>query len=340
MSASSAGKKRPEWTRRPEGGGRFAIWLIRTIAQRLGRGVARVLLYPITLYFLIRRGPERRASRAYLTIVLGRSATLVDVARHIHCFAATILDRVFLLGERLDRFDVRASGLTELHRVIDLGRGMLLLGSHLGSFEVLRALSLKRPDITVRVVLDVGHNRALTELLAALNPKLAASVIDASQDGTAIVLAIRDAVARGELVTLLGDRARAGEPTVRARFLGASAPFPMAPWLIASVLDVPVALCFGLYRGGNRYDLDFEVFAEHVKIPRRTREAEIAALVQRYADRLAHHALGAPYNWFNFYDFWQSEAPDARAALPATDPGAAVDGAPGAAASVSVVRRP
>ena len=53
------------WKERPEGGGRFAIWLIRSIAQVGGRAVSRVLLLPITLYFLLVRGPERRASRAY-----------------------------------------------------------------------------------------------------------------------------------------------------------------------------------------------------------------------------------------------------------------------------------
>ena len=43
------------WKQRPEGGGRFALWLIRTIARRGGRSVSRVLLYPITLYFLLVR---------------------------------------------------------------------------------------------------------------------------------------------------------------------------------------------------------------------------------------------------------------------------------------------
>ena len=53
-----------DWKARPEGGGLFALWLIRTIAKHLGRRVARPLLWPITGYFLVKRGPERRASRA------------------------------------------------------------------------------------------------------------------------------------------------------------------------------------------------------------------------------------------------------------------------------------
>src|SRR5690606_8690912 len=76
------------WKQRREGGGLFAMWLLRTVSLRVGRGVARVLLYPITAYFLLRRGEERRDSRAYLSRVFGRPARMHEVARHMHTFAA------------------------------------------------------------------------------------------------------------------------------------------------------------------------------------------------------------------------------------------------------------
>lgn len=293
------------WKQRPEGGGRFALVLIRGIARHGGRGVARVLLYPITLYFLLRRAPERRASRAWLERALGRPATLGDVARHIHTFAATILDRVFLLSGQLRRFDVRVQGLDALHDGLASGQGLLLFGSHLGSFEVMRVLSRERPDITVRVVLDIGHNPAMSQLLDALNPAVAATVIDAGQAGPMLMLEIQNAIEEGAIVTLLVDRVQAGQAWVPVPFFGHDAPMPVAPWLIASVLGVPVMLAFGLYRGGNRYDLAFEAFELGARVPRAERQARLLALVGRYAARLEHHARQAPFNWFNFYDFWE-----------------------------------
>ena len=295
------------WKDRPEGGSRAGLWLLRTVARYGGRSLGRLLLYPITAYFLLVRGPERAASRAYLARVLGRPARLLDAARHVHTFASTILDRVYLLGGRLSRYEVDVQGLESLHAMLDQGRGLLLFGSHLGSFDVLRVLARERPDITVRVVLDKAHNPAMTRALDALNPEVARTVIDAGQDGPSIVLAIKQATDEGAMVAMLVDRARPGEPALRTPFLGDDAPFPVAPWLIASALKVPVMLAFGLYRGGARYELRFELFSESVAIDRRERAQALDGLVRRYAARLQHHALEAPYNWFNFFDFWQTD---------------------------------
>jgi predicted LPLAT superfamily acyltransferase len=296
------------WRQRPEGGGRFAIWVIRCIGRYLGRTVARACLYPITLYFLIKRGPERRASRAYLGRALGRPATLLDAARHIHTFSATILDRIYLLGDRdLSRFDIRVSGIEQVHAQIAQGRGVLLIGSHLGSFEALRGLAQSRPDIEVRAVLDKSQTPAMTQLLEALNPRVAAGVIDAAQGGLAVTLAIKQATDQGAMVTLLADRVYPGETVLRAPFLGEAAAFPSSPWLIAAALQVPVTLAFGLYRGGNRYDLVFETFSDGITIERHNRPQALAECVARYAQRLEHHTRAAPYNWFNFYDFWKHD---------------------------------
>jgi predicted LPLAT superfamily acyltransferase len=300
------------WKQRPEGGGWFAIWLIRSIGRYGGRPIARALLYPITLYFLLRRGPERRASRTWLSVATGRRAGWMDVARHIHAFASTILDRVFLLSGEMRRFAIRVLGVEPLHAHLDAGRGVLLFGSHLGSFEVLRVLARERPQARLRVVLDQGHNPAMTQLLDALNPEIAANVIDAAQDGPALMLQIHDAIAAGEMVALLVDRAQPGEPTLAVPFFGRQAPLPLAPWQLAMVLGAPVVLAFGLYRGGNRYDLVFESFSDGEAVPRPARAARIAALIAGYAARLEHHARSAPYNWFNFYDYW-TDTPGAEA---------------------------
>ncbi|WP_199099242.1 acyltransferase [Dyella sp. ASV21] len=295
------------WQRRPEGGGRRALWLIRSIALHGGRPLSRLLLYPITLYFYVRRGPERIASRRFLERVLGRPVSAWQVMKHLHCFAATLLDRIYLLAHGERGFDIQVEGLDALETCIAQGRGLLLIGSHQGSFEALRVLSTRRPDLPLRVVLDKQKTPAMTELLEALAPDIGASVIDASQGGASITLAMSEACAQGAMVALLADRGREHEVLRRTPFLGEPAPFPVGPWLLAHSLRVPVMLCFGLYEGGNHYRLIFEPFADEVQVPRHDRARALDAWLARYAHRVEHFVHVAPYNWFNFYDFWQQD---------------------------------
>ena len=299
------------WQSRPEGGGYFAIWLIRTIGLYCGRTFARLFLYPVTLYFYFRRGLERRSSYDYLQRVFGKRATAWQVMKLIHAFASTILDRVFLLARGLKGFEITTHGLEHLHAQLDAGRSVLLLGAHYGSFEAARVLATHRPQYKLRLVMDKSKMPALTEVLGALAPDLAAGIIDAARGGTEVVLAVADAVRDGSsMVALLGDRGRAHEQMREALFMGEPAPFPVAPWLIAAALDLPVILSLGIYRGGNRYELIFEPLADRIVLPRRDREAALDAYIRHYAARLEHYVREAPYNWFNFYDFWHSLPPD------------------------------
>ncbi len=303
-----------QWIERPEGGNELALrWFIRFVLL-VRRPIGRVLVVPITLYFLLRRGPERRASRSYLQRVTGKPASLWQVWRHLLHFAMVGLDRVYLLAESMDGYDIRSYGAEQLLAALAQERGVLLFGSHIGSFEALRVFSQLKPEVQVRAVLDVQQTPMMTTALGYLNPALAAGIINARKDGAQTALAIKEALDEKALVTLLVDRARPGNTVLTADFLGEPAPFPTAPWLLAAMLKVPVVLCFGLYRGGNRYDLHFELFADLLTLQRGRRDADLQLVVQRFADRLAHHTRQLPYNWFNFYDFWQKEPSSAGTA--------------------------
>lgn len=300
------------WSERREGGNRFWLLLIRWVIMHVGRGFARLWMFPTALYFYLRRGPERRASRAWLKVATGRPAGPRMVVRHIFTFAMTIVDRVLLLAGREDRLDIRSEGVEDLHAELDRGRGCVLLGSHLGSFEAIRVFSSRAPQYTLRVLMDRQQNALLTSVLESLNPGIAATVIDARRPGTQIVLDIQQVLAEGGMTAMLNDRLYPGDKGLSVPFFGRRARFPTAPLSIAMVTQAPIFLVFGLYEGGNRYRLVFERFATPERVDRRQRQAALAELIARYAGRLEHYARQYPYNWYNFYDFW-NEADDTDA---------------------------
>ena len=291
------------WTRRPERGSQWLMRFMARLTLALGWHVGHALLYPITAYFLLVSGQARAASRQYLAAVLGREPRLADLFHHYFTFASVILDRVFLLTGRTRAYDVQVRGLEQLQARIEAGQGCILMGAHLGSFEVLRALADQGCPVPVKVLMYEENAVRVSEVLNELNPRRMESVIRLGSTGA--MLRVKEALTAGELVGMLGDRIISGDKVVTASFLGRPAILPAGPIVLASVLKAPVMLVFGIHRGPRRYEIVFEPFAERVAVNHRARQADVTAWVQRYVERLEAVCRAHPYNWFNFYDFWE-----------------------------------
>ena len=294
--------KPQEWTAKTERGAvpliRFIVW----IALALGRPVARWLLYPICVYFLLFSTSSRRASRQYLAKVLDRQATLFDVFRHYRTFAACLLDRVFLLNDQLHLFDLQVHGEEIVLDILKRGSGCILLGAHFGSFEAARALGRQQPDLRISLVMYEENARKIGSVLNAINPSLATDIIALGRPETMIEVGLR--LDQGGFVGVLADRGVRGEAQIRHPFLGAPAAFQPGPFRMAALLKRPVVLMVGVYRGGRRYDIFFEHLLDPADMSPRGRAGEADKAMRRYVERLEHYCRMAPFNWFNFYDFW------------------------------------
>jgi predicted LPLAT superfamily acyltransferase len=271
------------------------------VAVHIGRAWSRALLYPITFYFLITARTARQVSYDFLHRAFGHRAHWWNVFHHFHFFASTILDRIYLLRGEFAHFDVTLHSTEILHKHVESGKGCILLGSHLGSFEVLRTLGITK-QFRLRVLMNIEHNQNITRFLDALNPEIAHTVIVPDRSDT--LLRIKESLDAGFLIGTLGDRVTRNDKTAQCQFFNSPATFPAGPIIIAGVMHCPVVVFFGLYRGGNRYEIFFEHFADGISLDRDRRSDQVQHWVQRYADRLEHYARLSPYNWFNFYPFW------------------------------------
>lgn len=297
------------WKAQPERGSAFWIGLLAWIARHLGRGLARLLLWPISLFFYLSGGAARRASQAYLRRVLGREPAFAERLRHFYTFAACTLDRLLILCGQRRWLRLRLEMPEEVRRATLGGGGCIMLVSHHGSFEILRQLVEGERRIPLRILLDRGQGPLITGLLERLSPQFAASIIDAGKRGPELVLALREALDEGISVGIMADRVHGAEGALPVRLLGGQARLPAGPWVLASVLHVPVIAAFGLYRGGGDYEARFTLLSPGIEATRAGRQAAIQALAQRYAELLEQQIHEAPYNWFNFYPYWTDSSP-------------------------------
>lgn len=304
QDGQAAARALPAWQRRPERGSTFWLAVMTRLSLRLGRRLSRGVVYGIALYFVLAVPAARRASRDYLNRVLPRPATWLDLYRHILCFASTIHDRVYLLNDRDDLFNLRQAGVDELLERQAGHGGCLLFGAHLGSFELLRSVARDKGGFKVYAAMYPDNARRINAALTAINRRATLDLIPLGQFDT--MLAVHDRLQDGAMVGLLADRASGPDHYLPATFLGATAYFPSGPFRMAAMLRQPVYFMAGLYQGGNRYDIQFELLDDCSGERAASREERVRALLENYVAALERHCRSAPFNWFNFYDFWDA----------------------------------
>ncbi len=311
------------WRSVPERGTVLGIRIVGLVYRAFGRRMATLMVWWITLYYALVAAGARRASRDYQRRI-GLPGTFQTIHTHFFTFGRVALDRLVLMLGRADReLEIRRFG----HELVleaaapEIGpdgapvkrRGCILLGSHIGSFEAMRALTV---DVTLTIVVDFRNAKRITHVLSELAPNAKLRVIGLDPSRGTSMLDVRACIDRGEFVAVLGDRVE-GDPSrgVTVDFLGGAARLPIGPYLLAHMLACPVYFVAGIFTAPNRYDLFFEPFADAVKLPRKERTLAATEYAQRYARVLESFARRAPYNWFNFYDFWQAapESPSTTA---------------------------
>jgi len=255
---------------------------------RLGRAPA-VLSWPHQPLLSAIHTCAKAASRAYLRRALGREPKFADLFRHFHSFASTIHDRVFLLNGRFDLFQVEMHGKAVIDEVLAAGRGAILMGAHMGSFEVVRAIGRQQPDLRVAMVMYAENARKLNAALAAINPAAVQDIIPWGRSTRCC--GCRPAWTRAWPSACWATAPSVATPPCASPFWGGCRVSyrPHAPGRHA---EAPGAVHERPLSGGSRYAIHFERLADFSDLERSGRDAAIQSAVATYA--ACWNAIAAP----------------------------------------------
>ena len=306
LSHEPSERSATSWKKTRYRGSPWLIDLIIWIILNLGRTIGRLFLYPIVVFFIL-TSSTRRFSRRYLQLNFKQANKkkpgVVDLFRHYYSFANMLLDRVYFLTGKSQQFTITLHNKQLIDALVKEGKGAILLGSHLGNFDALRALANERDDVKIRALMYDNEQQNINLAFEKLNPSLKNDVIHIGTPNA--MIQVQEDIQQGYFIGMLADRIEQDDRSVSCQFLGEEVQFPGGPLIVAYLLKAPVILCFALHRGGNQYDIYFHLLKEKIILPRKGREEALQKLMQDYADILQQHAIEYPYNWYNFYDFWK-----------------------------------
>lgn len=321
-STPSVRDARPRWAEKAERGSALALRIILRLLRGLGPRASRLIVYPAAAYFTLTDAEARRASRRYLERLhslpegrasLGHAPGARDTFRHLLEFSTSVFDRLCVWAGLDDGFELVHRGADHFAHLPDaegpranpLGKcGALIVSAHLGTFDMMRAICMEA-HVPVSVVMYGGNAETINNFLSTLNPDLELDLIHIKPGDVGASFEIRGALSRGHFVVIAGDRVGIeGGSGHRAPFLGAPARFSEGPFQLAALLGCPLMVATAVREGPARYRVDSEPLYAGGRVPRQERDKVVHELILRYAAYLEQRCIRAPYQWFNFFDFW------------------------------------
>ncbi|WP_419240201.1 glycosyltransferase family 2 protein [Photobacterium leiognathi] len=305
------------WSSHAERGTILGIKTLLAVYSLLGRKAFNVLLKAVMGYYYLTGKKARKASEDYLEQLESYASdnqlalpSKLNSYDHLLSFGHTMLDKLVAWKGDYSENNLTIHGDEHFNELAKRQQGIVVLGSHLGNLELCRALSSRHPDIKINALVFTEHAERFNAVLKAINPDSDLNLIQVNELGADTAIMLQQKVEQGEWVVIVGDRTSVTKEqrVVWADFLGKPAPFPQGPFILASVLKVPVYTLFGLRDDSQatpHFDVYFEPFSEQLILPRKTRETALQETVQQYASRLESYTIKAPLQWYNFFNFWQ-----------------------------------
>ena len=301
----------PHWAHMQEHTFVLGITLLYWVHRLLGRHVFRWAMQPVVWCHWWSRPALRAASLEYLqrlqqhTGALGRAVRASDGRRHVALFAETMLDKLLAMAGRYPVARVSHSGGAPIYQAALAGQGSIIVTAHMGCLELCQVLAEQLPGFRLTVLVHTRHAEQFNRLLRRLHPEAAVELIEVTDISPATAVLLEEKIASGACVAIAGDRIPVfASQTVSVDFLGQAAPFPVGPYVLASLLKCPLYLLACVHQGAG-YHLHFEPLAAQVRLPRGQRQEAMQHYASLYAAALTRRLAASPYDWFNFFPFWQ-----------------------------------
>ncbi|MDR2031672.1 MAG: acyltransferase [Azoarcus sp.] len=307
------------WAAIKEAGFAGGIRFLFRIYRHGGIWPFRILLFLVMPWYFLTYALARRASIEYLERLYETSGGATPAPgwrnsfRHFMSFGENILDKLAAADARGVRRPYHVDGIEHFDRLLDAGRGGIVITAHFGNPELCRRLSRKvHAASRLTVLAHTRHARHFNHILKSLDPEQDIDLIQVDSISAATAMLLSERIAAGGFVIITGDRVPVapGSTTLTAAFLGKEAHFPSGPYILAAALACPVLMLFSSSEG-NDFFVTVRPLAERIVLPRRERAAAIRPYLETYAAVLAGECLAHPLQWFNFFPFWQAPSPGA-----------------------------
>lgn len=290
----------PSFLRRFAVGGVFWRYYLDWAVRNVPHYLQPILLFVMTVFFFAVAAGPRRALVANLRLVFPRAASLRLHLRAVRVFLNFAWTMTETTHYRLfrDGFAYDFVGEDFLHQLAR-ENGAIVLTAHMGSYDLGAAIFAEKFEREIRIVRAPEADPASAQhLQQSLEEAGAGAVrVDYNADGGMLSLDLLNAVRRGEIISIQGDRVLPGLAQAPVALFGRQIPLPSGPFTLALVAGVPIYPLFFVRRGHRAYRI---VTHAPIRVARggKGRDEDVAAGMKMWRDVLQSMIARHWPQWF------------------------------------------
>ena len=300
------------WARQGEqSAGRLRIALMWWIYRIFGKTAQKIAFVPVMLFIYPFCVPAKRALRRFYEVLAEWRGKPVRprLFRHLLGFAWSLMDKTdaCTLKKDLPSMSVRDDdGWRAFRDLVADGKGAFVMGTHVGTIEVLPALASVDASMrgTARIPFvhafqQMTHDSVFTEAFMRHFDHSAMALHAVEEIGAETACEMQEAIGRGELVVMAGDRLSAGsKATLAHKFMNRECLWPKGVFVFAKLMEAPVFFATCVRTGWNSYEAHFAQY--------RGDASNVAGLLDAYVAFLEREVDLHPEQWYHFHEFFGS----------------------------------
>lgn len=279
----------------------------------------RFFALPIGFFYWIFSLKTRAASKKYLATLFSfcGSKNKGSSLRHFVSFALNLVENMQSWAGKFSFKNVhwQDDDVGDLVQNINSGHGTVVVISHLGNAQMLKALasigeSGTERDMSITTISDINLSKGFYATLSKINPKAAFHIVNSNDIGPETIILLQERLEHGETVVVAGDRIGVhSNRTVELPFLGRNADFPYGVFLLISLLNAPAYFVWGLRNKDITLFPEYNMYVRKNPVDfsgsRKERGEKILQTVRNFVKNLEDLCVLNPYQWYNFFDFWK-----------------------------------
>ena len=300
----------PWYKQKEQSAGKIRLLTMWYIYKFLGKNIMKAVCVPVMLFIYPFARPAKEAIKKYSKILNDFSKekkypqTFFSMFKHLLGFALSMADKTdaCTLAKNLPEINIpQSDDSKEFLELIDSGKGVMVISSHIGTIEVFPAArGLTKRDPHVHAFKQLGHNAIYTDILSSYMDSSKLTVHPVEDIGVETASIMKDNITNGDIVIMAGDRISATNPNavLKERFLNCDCLFPKGVFVFAKLMEAPIFFITCVSTSWNAYE---------IHISKHKGELKPKEILASYVKFLQKEALAHPLQWFHFHDFFKSQ---------------------------------